>query len=133
MVIVSPYARAAYTDHTTASLSSLHPRLHRRHVFRLAPLGADATAYPYTNAFNYHRTPLTPVPLLQHRLPRAALAFLRTPAQPRPTPPKPPRRPGGNGSPRDRLRSGPRCAQPAPALATQTCNREFAAGILRAG
>ena len=81
VVIVSPYARAAYTDHTTASLSSI--LAYTDHVFRLAPLGADATAYPYTNAFNYHQTPLTPVPLLQHRLPRAELAYLRThPAPP---------------------------------------------------
>jgi phospholipase C len=75
MVIVSPYARAGFTDHGTASLTSILAYVD--HVFTLAPLGGDATAYPYTNSFNYSQTPLTGVPLEQRQLPVRERAFLR--------------------------------------------------------
>jgi phospholipase C len=81
MVIVSPYARPGFTDHTTASLTSILAYVD--HAFNLAPLGGDATAYPYTNAFDYSQTPLAGAPLRQRPLPAAERAFLRAhPAPP---------------------------------------------------
>jgi phospholipase C len=75
VVIVSPYARPGFTDHTTATLSSILAYVD--HVFGLAPLGADATAYPYTRSFNYRQQPLAAVPLRSHPVSPAELAYLR--------------------------------------------------------
>ena len=57
MIIVSPYARAATTDHTVASLQSL--LAYTEHAFNLAPLASgDRNAYAYANSFDYtsHRS-----------------------------------------------------------------------------
>jgi phospholipase C len=60
MIIISPYARAGYTDTTTASFNSL--LAYTEHTFHLQPLNsADKNAYDYTNSFNYTQTPLLPV------------------------------------------------------------------------
>jgi phospholipase C len=64
MVIVSPYARAGYTDSTPASFASILAYVEQ--TFGLAPLGVnDAAAYPYTNSFDYSQTPLPGV-RMQH-------------------------------------------------------------------
>ena len=84
MDIVSPYARRNYRDHTTASLSSI--LAYTDHVFALAPLGADATAYPYTRSFDYNQRPLAPISLTQHRISRRERAWItRHPAPPETT------------------------------------------------
>jgi phospholipase C len=76
MVIVSPYARAGYTDHDTASFASLLAFI--EHAFRLKPLGpADANAYDYSNSFDYGQSRLPPIPLAQHPLPPAEREYLR--------------------------------------------------------
>ena len=57
MVIVSPYARAGFTDSTHATFASILAYVEQ--TFGLTPLGInDAEAYPYTNAFDYSQTPL---------------------------------------------------------------------------
>jgi phospholipase C len=57
MIIVSPYAKPGYTDSHTASFNSL--LAFTEHTFGLKPLGAtDASAYDYSNSFNYNQTPL---------------------------------------------------------------------------
>jgi phospholipase C len=62
MVIVSPYARARYTDTRTASLSSM--LAYTEHVFGIPALSSeDADAYAYEHAFDYSQTPLPAVPM----------------------------------------------------------------------
>jgi phospholipase C len=77
MVIVSPYARAGYTDTTTASFNSL--LAFTEHTFNLKPLTmADSSAYDFSNSFNYAQTPLTPVPLPGRVIPRAERRYIQT-------------------------------------------------------
>jgi phospholipase C len=65
MVIVSPYARPAFTDPTTASFASMLRFTER--VFSLQPLtSADANAYDYFGSFNFPAQPnLTKSHLIQ--------------------------------------------------------------------
>jgi phospholipase C len=57
MVIISPYARASFTDSGVASYASILAYI--EHTFNLAPLATtDAVAYDYSNAFNYAQAPL---------------------------------------------------------------------------
>ena len=59
VVIVSPYARAGYTDSAAATLVSF--LAYTEHVYSLPPLGtADAAAYAYSRAFDYNQKPLPP-------------------------------------------------------------------------
>jgi phospholipase C len=77
MLIVSPYARAGYTDTNQASLNSL--LAFTEHTFGLPPLShADNTAYPYTNAFNYAQTPLPPAPLGHTAIPQTEQRYIQT-------------------------------------------------------
>ena len=77
VVIVSPYARPAYTDSTVATTASL--LAFTEHTFGLSPLGAaDGSAYDYSNAFDFTQTPLAPVRLTQTPLPKASLVYLQT-------------------------------------------------------
>jgi phospholipase C len=76
MVIVSPYAKAAYTDSSTASLASILTYV--EHTLQVQPLTtADANAYDYRNSFNYFQQPLSPVPLAPHPVPKASRAWIR--------------------------------------------------------
>jgi phospholipase C len=60
MVIVSPYAKAGYTDSATASYMSM--LAYTEHTFGLPPLSQnDGTAYDYANSFDYSQAPLPPV------------------------------------------------------------------------
>jgi phospholipase C len=68
MVIVSPYAKAGYTDSTNATLISM--LAYTEGVFRLRPLNsADANAYNYANAFNYSQPPAPPVHMDKEQIP----------------------------------------------------------------
>jgi phospholipase C len=75
MIIVSPYAKPGFTDSTNASFASM--LAYTEATFGLAPLGAnDATAYDYSNAFDYLQTPLGPVPMTQQAIAPAELQYL---------------------------------------------------------
>jgi phospholipase C len=75
MVIVSPYARARTTDSNTASYASMLAFI--EHNFNLAPLGsADASAYDFSNSFNFHQAPLAPITLAQHPISTNERAWL---------------------------------------------------------
>jgi phospholipase C len=75
MVIVSPYAKAGYTDSQTASFASM--LAFTEHVFQLAALAdADATAYDFMDAFDFAQHPLTPVPMTWTRIPAAERAYI---------------------------------------------------------
>ena len=64
MVIVSPYAKPAYTDPTVASFASILAFI--EHNYGLASLGGlDGTAYDYRNAFNYSQAPLGTVHMVR--------------------------------------------------------------------
>jgi phospholipase C len=59
LVIVSPYARHAYTDTTATTFAGI--LAFTEHTFGLTPLGInDKKAYSFTHAFNYSRGPLGP-------------------------------------------------------------------------
>jgi phospholipase C len=69
VVIVSPYARPAYTDTTPASAASILAFTEQN--FGLPPLGPnDAQAYNLSGAFNYAQAPLRPVPMVTRRVPK---------------------------------------------------------------
>jgi phospholipase C len=58
MVIVSPYARAGYTDSMPTTFSGI--LAYTEHTFGLTPLNtSDASAYDFKNSFDYSQTPLT--------------------------------------------------------------------------
>lgn len=57
MVIVSPYAKAGYTDSDDATLVSM--LAYTESVFGLTPLNSsDANAYDSSNAFDYGQAPV---------------------------------------------------------------------------
>ena len=57
MVIVSPYARAGYTDSTPTTFSGI--LAFTEHTFGLAPLNpSDSSAYDFRNSFDYSQTRL---------------------------------------------------------------------------
>jgi phospholipase C len=76
MLIVSPYARPHFVDHTTATLAS--PLAYIESNWGLAPLGdEDRGTYDFRSAFDYSQTPLepelrtfTPLPPWEVRYPR---------------------------------------------------------------
>jgi hypothetical protein len=75
MVIVSPYARAGYTDSTHATFASILAFVEQ--TFDLAPLGInDAEAYPYTNSFNYSQTPLPGIAMVRESISRAEQEYI---------------------------------------------------------
>jgi phospholipase C len=76
MVIVSPYARPGSTDSNIASFPSLLAFV--EHDFGLAPLGPeDASAYDYSDSFDYSQRPLATTPLAQHPLPASSVEWLK--------------------------------------------------------
>lgn len=77
MVIVSPYAKAGFTDSTPASFASILAFVERN--FGLAPLGVnDAAAYPFSNAFDYSQSPLAGIAMRQEAIPLAEQQYLAT-------------------------------------------------------
>jgi phospholipase C len=75
MVIVSPYARSRFVDHTDASFASI--LAFTEHTFGLAPLtDLDATAYDYADAFNFGQPPSPPIELPQHPVPASSLRWI---------------------------------------------------------
>jgi phospholipase C len=75
MVIVSPYAKAGFVDHTDATFASI--LAFTEHTFGLAPLtDLDATAYDYADAFNFGQPPSPPIELPQHPVPASSLRWI---------------------------------------------------------
>ncbi len=76
MVIVSPYAKAAFTDSSTASFASMLAFI--EHNWQIPALNSvDGTAYDYRNSFNYLQIPVAPARLTPHRVPAWELAYIR--------------------------------------------------------
>lgn len=69
LLIVSPYARPAYTNTTATTFASILGYVEQ--TFGLAPLGVnDAQAYAFANAFNYNQAPLRPVKMVERPMPK---------------------------------------------------------------
>jgi phospholipase C len=76
-VIVSPYARAGYTDSTDATFSSI--LAFTEHVLGLAPLSnRDRAAYDYVRSFNFNQTPLGATRMTVSPISKATLEHIRT-------------------------------------------------------
>jgi phospholipase C len=59
LVMVSPYAKVGYTDHSVATNSSI--LAYMESIFGVAPVnGQDATAYDFSESFDYSQTPSAP-------------------------------------------------------------------------
>jgi phospholipase C len=72
MVIVSPYAKARFTDSTTATYASI--LAFTEHNWALQPLtSADAAAYDYHDSFAFTQTPLGTAQLRQNSVPGTSL------------------------------------------------------------
>jgi phospholipase C len=77
LVIVSPYARPGYTDHTVATNSSI--LAYAEHVLNVKPINQlDKTAYNFANSFDYTQTP-TALPVFRSApVPASSTAFINT-------------------------------------------------------
>jgi phospholipase C len=75
MVIVSPYAKPGFTDSNFASTNSILAFI--EHTFSLPPLGdADATAYDYSQSFDFSQPPVASVAMTHTTLPRSERRWL---------------------------------------------------------
>src|SRR3954447_4667638 len=83
MVIVSPYAKAGFTDSNVASFSSVIAYVERIYG-TLPPLSTrDQDAYAYAQSFNYNQAPLAPIQTTQTQMPAASIRYLSNhPEQP---------------------------------------------------
>jgi phospholipase C len=71
MVIVSPFAKPGFTDSTPATFASV--LAFTEHTYGLAPLSTnDASAYAYSNAFDFTQAPAGAVPLHQSTVPASS-------------------------------------------------------------
>ena len=74
MIIISPYARPGYVDHTIANHASM--LAFTEHLFGLPPLTAeDASAYDYSGSFSFSQRPLPPRPLPLHQVPASSIRY----------------------------------------------------------
>ena len=77
MVIVSPYARPGFTDSDVASTASM--LAFTEHTFGLAPLGTtDATAYDYSDSFDFDQAPQPGIKLTQTPVPSSSIRYMQT-------------------------------------------------------
>ncbi len=77
MIIVSPYAKAHFTDSSLATTASL--LAFTEHTLGLAALStADANAYDYADSFDFTQTPLSPTTLTKTAIPRTSTHYLAT-------------------------------------------------------
>jgi phospholipase C len=76
MLIVSPYARAGYTDSTPTTFTGVLPFI--EHTFGLPALNSvDAGTYDYSNAFDFGQQPLRPARMVTSDIPLASRDYLR--------------------------------------------------------
>jgi phospholipase C len=71
VIIVSPFARPGFTDTTATTFTGI--LAFTEHNFELSPLGVnDASAYPFSNAFDFGHSALKPVRMVNRPLPASA-------------------------------------------------------------
>jgi phospholipase C len=67
-IIISPYARPHYVDHTRLNFGSI-PKLIET-LYHLSPTGpVDRASHDLLSSFNFHQKPLAPLPLRTHSCP----------------------------------------------------------------
>jgi phospholipase C len=77
LAIISPYAKPGYTDHVTATNSSI--LAYAEHVLAVDPINAlDRDAYDLSHSFDYNQTPTAPFQFHPTPVPQASLDYLRT-------------------------------------------------------
>ena len=77
VIIVSPFARAGYTDSHPATYPSLLAYI--EHTFGLQPLNSsDGRAYDYVHSFDYSQKPLGPVRMVHSPIPRWEERYVAT-------------------------------------------------------
>ena len=78
VIIASPFARPGFTDTTATTFTGI--LAFTEHNFGLSPLGVnDASAYPFSNAFDFNQRPLKPVRMVHQPLPASARHIHVTP------------------------------------------------------
>ena len=76
-IIVSPYAKPHFVDHTNATIASTLAFIENN--LRIPPLGdEDRGDYDFSNAFNFSQRPLSPVPMVFDPLPKWETRWLRS-------------------------------------------------------
>jgi phospholipase C len=76
-VIVSPYARAGFTDSSPTSYPGF--LAYAEHLFGLTPLGSeDQSAYDFRNSFNYAQMPIKGVVMIRRSIPARSVRWLAT-------------------------------------------------------
>ena len=71
LIVVSPYAKPAFTDHRHATFVSILAYVEK--TFGLRPMGVnDNGAYDFSKAFNYSQKPLKPVKTVWRKWPKDA-------------------------------------------------------------
>jgi phospholipase C len=79
MILVSPYAKAGFTDHTLTTFAGV--QRFTELTFGLPSMNAnDANAYPYANAFDFAQRPLPPVKATTATVPAASAYTVAHPA-----------------------------------------------------
>ena len=77
MIIISPFAKARFTDSNDATFASL--LAFTEHTFGLAPLNSeDGSAYDYNDSFKFEQIPLAPVPMTRTPIPAWERRWLAT-------------------------------------------------------
>ena len=75
MIVVSPWAKAGFTDTKDATFISV--LAFAEHTFGLTPLNkADARVYDFQNVFDFSQTPVTPVAMTTQHVPRSELRHI---------------------------------------------------------
>jgi phospholipase C len=75
MIIISPFAKAGYTDPRVATYASMLAFV--EHRWGLAPLGPDdQTAYDYANSFDFGQRPIAPIHFATHPVPKWELDWI---------------------------------------------------------
>jgi phospholipase C len=78
LIVISPYARAGFTDTTPATFEGILSYVES--TFGLAPLSAqDQSAYPFTGMFDYSQAPLAPVHMVTRPISAQARAQAKNP------------------------------------------------------
>jgi phospholipase C len=82
LIIVSPFAKAGFTDSNLATFDSI-ARFAEVTLGIPSMGGADATAYDFSDSFDYSQQPIPGMQMLESKIPRWESAWLRThPADP---------------------------------------------------
>jgi phospholipase C len=75
MVIVSPYAKAGFTD-SNWTVGTMGVLAFIEHNWSLPAIGLEGGSYDYESSFDFTQPPFPPIPLRQHSVPATSLAEL---------------------------------------------------------